>query len=133
MMEIVITPIISEEDYQKTLEKIDSLLEKNPQQGTDEYYVLDALTTLVQKYEEVHYPVPDPDPIEYLKFVMEQRGLKPKDLVEYIGPKSRVSEILNRKRYFTLDQVYNLWKGLNIPLDVLVTRGKDIEKRKEIA
>jgi HTH-type transcriptional regulator/antitoxin HigA len=132
-MEIVIKPIVSEKDYQQTLEIIDSLLDKNPSENSYEFHVLDTLTTLVQKYEAVHYPVPDPDPIEYLKFVMEQRGLKPKDLVEYIGPKSRVSEILNRKRYFTLDQVYNLWKGLNIPLDVLVTRNKEIEKRKEMA
>lgn len=126
-MEIIIKPIISEQDYQHTLEMIDYLLDQNPQEGTEQYYQLDALSTLVEKYEAVHYPIPEPDPIEYLKFVMEQRGLKQKDLEKFIGPKSRVSEILNRKRYFTLEQVYKLWKGLGIPLELLISKNRELD------
>lgn len=119
-MKVVITPIVNEQDYQRALNLIDEILDKNPKEGTALYNQLDAITTLVEKYERIHYPIPDPDPIEYLKFVMDQRKLKQKDLEKFIGPKSRVSEILNKKRPLNLSQVYNLWKGLGIPLEVLV-------------
>lgn len=132
-MKVNIKPIVSEADYKNALETIDKLLELNPSEGSNEYYILDTISTLVEKYEAKQYPLPDPDPIAYLKFIMEQRGLKQKDLEKFIGPKSRVSEILNRKRYFSLEQVYNLWKGLNIPLEVLVTKNKDLEKHSETA
>ncbi|CAN5158689.1 DNA-binding protein [soil metagenome] len=115
-MELVITPIASEKDYKNAIKTINEILDKNPEPGSEQEIVLDALSTLVEKYEQKYYPIPDPDPIEYIKFIMDQRGLKQKDLEQYIGPKTRVSEILNRKRYFTLEQIYKLSKGLGIPL-----------------
>lgn len=119
-MDYVLKPIRNEADYKEALRIIDEILDQNPEEGTDLYFTLDAFSTLVEKYEAKNYPLPEPDPIEYIKFVMEQRGLKQKDLEKYIGPKSRVSEIMNRKRYFTLDQIYRLSKGLGLPVDLFI-------------
>ncbi len=119
-MKYEIKPIKNEVDYEEALRIIDETLDNNPEEGTDLYFTLDALSTLVEKYEAKHYPIPEPDPIEYIKFIMEQRGLKQKDLEQYIGPKSRVSEIMNRKRYFTLEQIYRLSRGLGIPVELFV-------------
>jgi HTH-type transcriptional regulator / antitoxin HigA len=120
VMKYNIKPIKNEADYKETLRIIDEILDNNPEEGSDLYFTLDALSTLVEKYEVTHYPIPEPDPIEYIKFIMEQRGLKQKDLEQYIGPKSRVSEIMNRKRYFTLEQIYKLSRGLGVPVDLFV-------------
>lgn len=76
--------------------------------------------TLVQAYEAKHYPIAPPDPIEAIKFRMDQEGLTPRDLVAYIGPQHRVYEVLNRKRPLTLHMIRRLTKGLHIPADVLI-------------
>jgi len=87
--------------------------------NTPEMDELEVLTTLVEAYEEQFYKIDAPDPIEAIKFRMEQEGLKQKDLVAIIGSKSRVSEILNRKRKLTIEMIRNLHQQLQIPVESL--------------
>lgn len=76
--------------------------------------------TLVESYEMKHYPIPPPDPIDAIKFRMEQMGMNKADMVKYLGSQSRVSEVLNRKRSLTLKMVRSLYKGLKIPAEILL-------------
>ena len=88
--------------------------------GTREGDRLDVLTTLVEAYEEKHFRIPLPDPIEAILHYVETRGLARRDLERYIGSRARVSEVLNRKRPLTMDMIRNLHKGLGIPAEVLI-------------
>ena len=112
-----IKPIKNEEDYTQTLEHIESLMDSKS--NTPQMDELEVLTTLVEDYEEQHYKIEAPDPIEAIKFRMEQEGLKQKDLVTIVGSKSRVSEILNKKRKLTIEMIRNLHKQLHIPVESL--------------
>ena len=112
-----IKPIKSEEDYTATLIQIEKLMDAQP--NTPQMDELEVLTTLVEAYEAQHYVVDAPDPIEAIKFRMEQEGLKQKDLVNIVGSKSRVSEILNKKRKLTIEMIRNLHKQLHIPVESL--------------
>jgi len=112
-----IKPIKNEQDYAYTLGKIESLMSAKP--NTPQMDELEVLTTLVEAYEEQFYNIDAPDPIEAIKFRMEQDGLKQKDLVAIVGSKSRVSEVLNRKRKLTIDMIRNLHKQLHIPVESL--------------
>ncbi len=112
-----IRPIKNEEDYLQALAYIESLMDAKP--DTPQMDALEVLTTLVEAYEEQHHKIEAPDPIEAIKFRMEQEGLKQKDLVAMIGSKSRVSEILNRKRKLTIEMIRNLHKQLHIPVESL--------------
>ncbi len=112
-----IRPIKTEQDYNTTLSQIESLMEAKP--NTPQMDELEVLTTLVEAYEEKHYKIDAPDPIEAIKFRMEQEGLKQKDLVSIVGSKSRVSEILNKKRKLTIEMIRNLHKQLHIPVESL--------------
>lgn len=112
-----IKPIKTEQDYANTLNKIESLMDAKP--NTLQMDELEVLTTLVEAYEEQHYKIEAPDPIEAIKFRMEQEGLKQKDLISIVGSKSRVSEILNRKRKLTIDMIRNLHSQLHIPIESL--------------
>jgi len=112
-----IRPIKSEQDYTNTLSRVESLMEAKP--DTPQMDELEVLTTLVEAYEEQHYAIEAPDPIEAIKFRMEQEGLKQKDLVAIVGSKSRVSEILNKKRKLTIEMIRNLHKQLHIPIESL--------------
>ena len=112
-----IKPIKSEQDYQEALSIIDSLMSAKP--NTEEMDKLEVLTTLVESYEEQYYKIDAPDPIEAIKFRMEQEGLKQKDLVTIVGSKSRVSEILNKKRKLTIEMIRNLHNQLHIPIESL--------------
>ena len=112
-----IRPIKNEEDYLQVLAYIESLMDAKP--DTPQMDALEVLTTLVEAYEEQHHKIEAPDPIEAIKFRMEQEGLKQKDLVAMIGSKSRVSEILNRKRKLTIEMIRNLHKQLHIPVESL--------------
>jgi len=114
-----IKPIKTEQDYNNTLNRINILMDAIP--NTKEFDELDILTTLVEVYEEIHYKIDSPDPIEAIKFRMEQDSLKQKDLIPIIGSGSRVSEILNKKRKLTLEMIRNLHKNLQIPFDSLFT------------
>jgi HTH-type transcriptional regulator / antitoxin HigA len=113
-----IRPIKSERDYRKALKEIEVLFDAKL--GTPEGDRLDVLTTLVEAYEAKHYPIDAPDPIEAIYFVMEQQGLKRKDLEPYIGGRSRVAEVLNHKRALTLTMIRKLHNALGIPAEVLI-------------
>lgn len=113
-----IKPIRTDNDYKAALEEIEGLMSAAP--NTPEGDRLDVLVTLVEAFERQHYPLDLPDPVEAIKFVMEQRGLKVKDLEPYIGKSNRVYEILNRKRTLTLQMVWRLHQGLGIPAEVLI-------------
>ena len=112
-----VKPIKNEQDYQEALIIIDSLMSAKP--NTKEMDKLEVLTTLVEFYEEQHYKIDAPDPIEAIKFRMEQEGLKQKDLISIVGSKSRVSEILNKKRKLTIEMIRNLHNQLHIPIESL--------------
>ncbi|NOQ31624.1 MAG: helix-turn-helix domain-containing protein [Helicobacteraceae bacterium] len=112
-----IKPIKTKKDYSDTLLKIEALMSAKP--NTPQMDELEVLSTLVEVYEEQFYKIESPDPIEAIKFRMEQEGLKQKDLVTIVGSKSRVSEILNRKRKLTIEMIRNLNKVLRIPVESL--------------
>lgn len=113
-----IKPIKNEADYQATLEEIEQLFDAAP--DTREGDRLEVLSTLVDAYEEKHYSIPLPDPIEAILYHMESRGLSRRDLEPHIGSRARVSEVLNRKRPLTMEMIRNLHSGLGIPAEVLI-------------
>lgn len=111
-------PIKDEQTYQKSLRRIEELWGAEP--DTPEGDELDILLVLVEAYEERHYPIPASDPVDAILFRMEQMNLDRKILEQYLGPKSRVSEVLNRKRPLSLPQIKKLHKGLGIPYESLI-------------
>jgi len=113
-----IRPIKTESDYEAALAEVERLIDARP--GTVDGDRLDVLTTLIEAYERQHYSMPLPDPIEAIKFRMEQGGLKQLDLVPAIGSKSHVSEILNRRRPLTLPMIRRLARDFGIPAEVLI-------------
>ncbi len=113
-----ITPIKTKRDYRRALKEIEGLMAAK--RGTPEGDRLDILVTLVEAWEAKHYPLDLPDPVEAIKYHMEQQGLAPKDLVPYIGSRNRVYEVLNRKRPLTLKMVWRLHTGLGIPAESLI-------------
>jgi HTH-type transcriptional regulator / antitoxin HigA len=113
-----IKPIRTKADYRATLKEIESLM--GAQAGSREGERLDVLATLVEAYERKHFPMDLPDPVEALKFRMEQSGLGPKDLVPMIGQLNRVYEILSRKRPLTLAMIRALHEKLGIPSEILI-------------
>lgn len=124
-----IRPVKTEEDYDAALARIEELWAAVPE--TPEGNELEVLLTLVSVYEDENHPVPPPSPIEAIKFVMEQKGLKQTELVEYIGSRPRVSEILNGKRNLTLSMIRALHKGLRIPAEILITDSSSLPKGGE--
>jgi HTH-type transcriptional regulator/antitoxin HigA len=110
--------IKNEEDNDMALSRIEHLMDAKP--GTAEMDELELLTALVEMYEERHFPISPPDPIDAIKFRMEQLGLGQKDMVPFIGTKSKVSEVLNGKRTLTLVMMRSLNKGLGISAEVLL-------------
>jgi HTH-type transcriptional regulator/antitoxin HigA len=113
-----ITPIHNEKDYQNALERLKEIFDSK--KGTEQGDELEILSILIDKYENENFPIGMPDPIEAIKFRMEQMGMKQKDLAEVVGFKSRVSEILNKKRKLTLEMIRKLNVTLHIPTEVLV-------------
>ena len=113
-----IKPIKNNADYQAVLEEIERLFDADP--DTPEGDSLEVLTTLVEAYEERHYSIPLPDPVEAILYHMESRGLSRRDIETYIGSRARVSEVINRKRPLTMEMIRNLNKGLGIPAEVLI-------------
>jgi len=120
--------IKTEEDYNKALMLIEELMDKDPEEDSEEGEKLNLLTALVQDYESKLFPESLPDPIDAILFRMEQQNLKPSDLVLYIGSRSKVSEVLSRKRSLTLSMMRALEAGLGIPAKVLLDLGKHISK-----
>jgi HTH-type transcriptional regulator / antitoxin HigA len=113
-----IKPIHTKRDYAAALKAIEPLMAAK--RNTPEGDRLDVLVTLVEAYEAKHFPLDLPNPVEAIKFMMEQRNLTVKDLVPYIGQPNRVYEILNHKRPLTLAMVWKLHKGLGIPAESLI-------------
>ncbi|HNJ82555.1 MAG TPA: transcriptional regulator [Piscinibacter sp.] len=115
-----IRPIHTEADYEAALGDIAVLMESDPAPGTPKGDRLDILATLVQAYESRHFPIDAPDPVEAIKFRMEQSGLTVKDLEPIIGRPNRVYEVLSRKRPLTLAMIRRLHRSLGIPAEVLI-------------
>ncbi|KMQ73120.1 helix-turn-helix domain-containing protein [Marinobacter subterrani] len=113
-----IRPIKTEADYQTTMKEIEGLM--SAETGSAEGDRLDILVTLVEAYERNHYPIDFPDPVEAIKFRMEQQGLTVDDLVPVIGRKNRVYEILARKRPLTLRMIEGLHEAFSIPAESLI-------------
>ncbi len=113
-----IKPIKTKKDYNEALTRIDKIFDAEPNTKLGDE--LDILVTLVERYEKEHYPIDLPDPIEAIKFRMEQMGYTQNDLASLIGLKSRVSEVLNKKRKLTLGMIRKLSEALSIPAEVLV-------------
>ena len=115
---MTIKPIKTKKDYQIALNRLEQIFDAKP--GTKEGDELEVLGLLIDKYEQEHYPIEYPDPIEAIKFRMEQLGYSQNDLAKVVGLKSRASEILNRRRKLSLDMIRQLHKSLGIPTDVLI-------------
>jgi HTH-type transcriptional regulator/antitoxin HigA len=115
-----IRPIRTEKDYDLALDRVDILMDLNPKSESKESDELEVLAMLIEKYEQINWNIAEPDPIEAIKIRMQEMQLKQKDLVPYIGNKSKVSEVLNRKVGLSLSMIYNLAKGLHLPLEVLI-------------
>jgi len=113
-----IKPIKTQNDYNQALERLEIIF--NAKMGTSEGDELEVLGILIDQYENEHFPVGFPDPIEAIKFRMEQMGYNQKDLANIVGLKSRASEILNRKRKLSLEMIRQLHEKLHIPTDVLI-------------
>jgi HTH-type transcriptional regulator / antitoxin HigA len=113
-----ICPIKTEADYQAALVEIERLFDAAPNTPAGDR--LDVLATLVEAYEERHYSLPAPDPIEAITYHMESRGLSRRDLEPYLGSRARVAEVLNRKRPLSLEMIRRLHTGLGIAADILI-------------
>ena len=109
----------TEEDYNLALQRIEAIFDAKP--NTVEGDEFELLSLLIDKYEEEHYAIDLPHPIEAIKFRMDQMGLKQKDLVVCFGDKSKVSDVLNLKRKLNLNYIRNLHQKLHIPLDALIS------------
>lgn len=115
-----IRPIRTQADYRATMREISAYFDNEPKPGTPDGDRFDILLTLAEAYETRHFPVDLPDPVEAIKFRMEQGDLTPKDLEPMIGRMNRVYEILNRKRPLTLAMIRKLHTGLGIPAESLI-------------
>ena len=113
-----IAPIRNENDYQNALNRLEKIFDAK--KGTEKGDELEILSILIDRYENENFPIGMPDPIEAIKFRMEQMGMKQKDLAKVVGFKSRVSEILSKKRKLSLDMIRKLNTTLHIPTEVLV-------------
>ena len=111
-------PIKSENDYHHALARMDQIFDASP--GTAEGDELEILGILIDKYEQLHFPIDLPDPVEAIKFRMEQLNYNQNDLARILGLKSRASKILNRKRKLSLEMIRRLHEILHIPTDVLI-------------
>lgn len=124
--------IKTEKDYKDALEFVEFLMGNNPAPNSEEGEKLELLTTLIEDYESDLFPESLPDPVDAILFRMEQANLKPVDLVSYIGSRSKVSEVLSRKRPLTLSMMRSLEAGLGIPAKVLLKEGDEFRDQGDI-
>ena len=120
---MIIKPLKTKTDYKAALKEIESLMHAKADTLSGDR--LDVLVTLVEAYEAKHYPLDLPDPVEAIKFTMQQKGLTVKDLEPMIGRTNRVYEILNRTRPLTLKMIWRLHQGLGIPAECLIRQADD--------
>jgi HTH-type transcriptional regulator/antitoxin HigA len=113
-----IKPIRTQRDYKAALAQIERLFDSKP--STPDGDRLEVLATLVEAYEQQHYPMLPPDPVEAILYIMESRGLGRKDLEPYLGSRAKVSEVLNRRRPLSIEMIRRLHDGLGIPAEVLI-------------
>jgi HTH-type transcriptional regulator / antitoxin HigA len=111
-------PIKTKAAYKEALKEITALLDAPS--GSPEADRLEVLSILVEAYEEEHHPIDPPDPIEAIRFRMEQQGLTRRDLEPFLGNRARVSEVLNRRRPLSVEMIRRLHKGLGIPAEILI-------------
>ena len=116
---MIIKPIRTDEDLHATFRRLEGIYRAD--EGTHAADERDVLVTLIEAYENKRYAIDSPDPIDAIKFRMEQQGLTSRDLEPYIGSSGRVSEVLNRKRPLSLRMIKQLHKGLRIPYESLLT------------
>ena len=112
------TILKSEREYEIALERLDEIFDAKS--GSIEDKESDLLVLLIEKYEEEKYPIPDPDPVEAIRFIMEQKSLKQKDLIGIIGDKATVSKVLKRKRKLTIEMIRRLNRAFKIPFEALI-------------
>jgi HTH-type transcriptional regulator/antitoxin HigA len=117
-----VRPIRTKRDYEAALKEVERLW--GAKAGTSEGDRLDVLATLIDAYEADHYPMDPPDPVEAIKFRMEQQGLTRRDLEEIIGTRTRIAEVLNRKRGLSIAMIRRLHERLGISADVLIRRSR---------
>ena len=122
-----IKPIRTERDYRAALEEIERLMDAEPE--TPDGDRLDVLATLVEAWEEKHFPIEEPDPIEAIQHQMEALGMSRKDLEPMIGGRNRVSEILSRKRPLTIHMIRRLSESMHIPAGILIRAYETGDKR----
>ena len=115
-----IHPIRTKADYKRALREVSAYFDDEPEPGSEDGDRFEILATLVEAYESKHFRIEAPDPIEAIRFRMEQGGLSVKDLVPSIGQPNRVYEVLNRKRGLTLEMIRNLHRNLGIPAESLI-------------
>lgn len=129
-----IKPIRNKKDYKRVMDRIDEILTKYdgaggfPKKGTPDSDELEVISILADDYENIHYPIDPPDPVDAIKFRMEQMDLTNADLARIIGGKPRVSEIMNHKRQLTLKMIRALNKTLHIPAEVLIREPEEEKK-----
>ena len=116
----MLKPIKNEQQYEDALEKVYLLMQKNIKPDSKESDELEILSILVKEYENEYYPVPQPNPLEAIKFRLEQMNMSEADLSEILGARSRKSEILSGKRKLSLSMISKLTEKLNIPAEVLI-------------
>lgn len=112
--------IEGENHYKKALSRVRELMRMRPSVGSPEGDEMDMLVTLIEAYESIHVPMQAHDPIAFLRYKMEQENLKQKDLIPYIGDKTKVSKVLNHRQELTVAMIQRLSKGLNIPVNFLI-------------
>ena len=117
---MIIKAIKTEKDYSTALRRVAKLIHESPRQDSAEFNEMEVLSILVKEYELEYHPVKAPDPIDAIKFRLDQLGLDESVLNKIIGYRSRKSEIMNKKRKLTLEMVRKLNEALNIPADVLI-------------
>lgn len=113
-----IKPIKTEADYEQALERLELIFDSK--KGSANGDELEILSILIENYENEHFPIGFPDPVEAIKFRMEQMGYNQNDLAKVVGLKSRASEILNKKRKLSLEMIRQLHQSFNIPTEVLI-------------
>ena len=117
-----IKPIRTEADYERALRRVEDLWDS--EEGSQESDELDILTTLIETYEREHHPIDLPDPLEAIKFRLEQKGKDSRELIGIIGQRTRVYEVMRGKRPLSLNMIRNLHKKLGIPAEVLIQPGR---------